>query len=186
MTACNRLMVQSIPRVSPRTLNISPSETGNAPPSRERASEGPRGFAASSRALVRLVCCQQFSSKNIACEQALLFGQAKQASRESASEDPRGFAAPSRALVRLVCCQQFSSKNIACEQALLFGQAKRASRERASEGPRGFAARSRAPARLVSLAQIGELARRLLKTHHSAQFRVQMSHHGEQKKINSS
>ena len=81
------------------------------------------------------------------------------------------------------CCQQFSSKNIACEQALLFGQAKRASRERASEGPRGFAARSRVLARLVSLAQIGELARRLLKTHHSAQCRVQMSHHGEQGKI---
>ena len=80
------------------------------------------------------------------------------------------------------CCQQFSSKNIACEQALLFGQATRASRERASEGPRGFAARSRVLARLVSLAQIGELARRLL-THLSAQFRVQMSHHGEQGKI---
>ena len=43
---------------------------------------------------------------------------------------------------------------VACEQALLFGQAKRASRER-------FAARSRVLARLVSLAQIGELARRL-------------------------
>ena len=85
-----------------------------------------------------------------------------------------------------LCCQQFSSKNIACEQALLFGQAKRASRERASEGRRGFAARSRALARLVSLAQIGELARRLLKTHHSAQFRVQMYHHGEQQEINSS
>ena len=81
------------------------------------------------------------------------------------------------------CCQQFSSKNIACEQALLFGQAKRASRERASEGPRGFAAGSRVLARLVSLAQIGELARRLLKTHLSAQSRVQMSHHGERGKI---
>ena len=46
---------------------------------------------------------------------------------------------------------------VACEQALLFGQAKRASRER-------FAARSRVLTRLislVSLAQIGELARRL-------------------------
>ena len=58
---------------------------------------------------------------------------------------------------------------VAYEQALLFGQAKRASRERASEGPsllssapRGFAARSRVLARLVSLAQIGELARRLI------------------------
>ena len=46
---------------------------------------------------------------------------------------------------------------IACEQAPLFGQAKRASRERTS----GFAARSRVLARLASLAQIGELARRL-------------------------
>ena len=54
------------------------------------------------------------------------------------------------------------NEQIACEQALLFGQAKRVSRERASEGPRkGFAARSRVLARLVSLAQIGELARRL-------------------------
>ena len=52
---------------------------------------------------------------------------------------------------------------LACEQALLFGQAKRASGERASEGPRGFAVRSRVLARLVSLAQIGELARRLKK-----------------------
>ena len=43
---------------------------------------------------------------------------------------------------------------LACEQALLFGQAKRASRER-------FAARSCVLARLVSLAQKGELARRL-------------------------
>ena len=50
---------------------------------------------------------------------------------------------------------------LACEQALLFGQAKRASRERAREGPRGLAARSRVFARLASLAQIGELARRL-------------------------
>ena len=53
---------------------------------------------------------------------------------------------------------------LACEQALLFGQAKRASRERASEGPapRGFAARSHVLATLVYLAQIGELARRLV------------------------
>ena len=43
---------------------------------------------------------------------------------------------------------------LACEQALLFGQAKRASQER-------FAARSRVLARLVSLAQKGELDRRL-------------------------
>ena len=59
---------------------------------------------------------------------------------------------------------------LACEQALLFGQAKRASRERASEGPflcpSGFAACSRVLARLVSLAQIGELARRLSGNEH--------------------
>ena len=42
---------------------------------------------------------------------------------------------------------------IACGQALLLGQAKRASRERRSL--------RRSLARLVSLAQIGELARRL-------------------------
>ena len=59
---------------------------------------------------------------------------------------------------------------IACGQALLFGQAKQASREHASEGPRkglsppprSLAARLRVLARFVSLAQIGELARRLL------------------------
>ena len=49
---------------------------------------------------------------------------------------------------------------IACEQALLFGRANRASRERASErrSREGPAPRSRV---LASLAQIGELARRL-------------------------
>ena len=58
---------------------------------------------------------------------------------------------------------------LACEQVLLFGQAKRASRERASKGPRfplplaaSPLARARVLARLVSLAQIGELARKLL------------------------
>ena len=55
---------------------------------------------------------------------------------------------------------------LACEEALLFGQAKWASPERSRRGllspaPRGFAARSRVLARLASLAQIGELARRL-------------------------
>ena len=52
----------------------------------------------------------------------------------------------------------FETREIACEQALPFGQAKRVSRERASEGP---LARN-VLARFVSLAQIGELARRLL------------------------
>jgi len=45
------------------------------------------------------------ANPNIACEQALLFGQAKRASRERASEGPRlrrGFAARSRVLARLV------------------------------------------------------------------------------------
>ena len=41
-------------------------------------------------------------------------------------------------------------KSIACKQALLFGRVKRVSRQRAS-----------GEARLASLAQIGELARRL-------------------------
>ena len=50
--------------VLPDIEPFSPSETGNAPPR----------------------CCQQFSSKNIACEQALLFGQVKRVSRERASE----------------------------------------------------------------------------------------------------
>ena len=48
---------------------------------------------------------------------------------------------------------------VACEQALLFGQASLA--RTLSSAPRGFAARSRVLARLASLAQIGELARRL-------------------------
>ena len=57
--------------------------------------------------------------------------------------------------------------SIACEQALLFGRSKRAARERASErrSREGLylssAPRSRVLARLASLAQIGELARRL-------------------------
>ena len=61
-------------------------------------------------------------------------------------------------------------EKIACEQALLFGRVKQASRERARErrsreGQRkeASAPRSRVLARLASLAQIGELARRLWK-----------------------
>ena len=51
---------------------------------------------------------------------------------------------------------------IACEKALLFGRVKRVSRERASERRSlSSAPRSRVVARLASLAQIGELARRL-------------------------
>jgi len=92
-------------------------------------------------------------------------------------------------VIRDAVFDHFSPFSLACEQALLFGQAKRASREREnvfsangislrlgevqmkickgslqallSSAPRGFAARSRVLARLVSLAQIGELARRL-------------------------
>ena len=44
--------------------------------------------------------------RHIACEQALLFGLAKQASRESASEAPRGFAARSRVHARLASLAQ--------------------------------------------------------------------------------
>ena len=58
-----------------------------------------------------------------------------------------------------------SSISLACKQALLFGQAKRASR--ASPAPYGFAARSRVLARLASLAQIGEIVRRLLLVLHT-------------------
>ena len=67
---------------------------------------------------------------------------------------------------------------LACEQALLFGQANRASRERAREGPGGLAACSRVFARLASLAQIGELARRLsaiLLTYEISKFVIYMS-----------
>ena len=45
---------------------------------------------------------------------------------------------------------------VACEQALLFGRVKRVSRVKRASAPR-----SRVLARLASLAQIGELARRL-------------------------
>ena len=51
---------------------------------------------------------------------------------------------------------------IACEQALLFGRVKRISRELASERrSREGPPRSRGLARFTSLAQIGELARRV-------------------------
>ena len=64
--------------------------------------------------------------------------------------------------------QSTSGKALACEQALLFGQTKRASRERASEGPFPCASRlcrslTRSRETRFSLAQIGELARRLYR-----------------------
>ena len=57
----------------------------------------------------------------IACEQALLFGQAKRASRERASEGllssaPRGFAARSRVLARPVSLAQ--TGELACRLEL--------------------------------------------------------------------
>ena len=42
----------------------------------------------------------------LACKQALLFGQAKQASRERASDAPRGLAARSPVLTRLASLTQ--------------------------------------------------------------------------------
>ena len=58
----------------------------------------------------------------------------------------------------------FNVYDLACEQALLFGRVKRVSRERTSERRSlSSAPRSRVLARLTSLAQIGELARRLCK-----------------------
>ena len=72
---------------------------------------------------------------------------------------------------------EYSKTSLACEQTLLFGQVKRVSRERASERRRregqrrwlqallSSAPRSRVIGRLASLAQIGELARRLRHLH---------------------
>ena len=82
---------------------------------------------------------------------------AKHAAHLCSSPQVYGVRSPPKFMVCILNC------SLACEQALLFGQAKRVSRKRASEGPRkGFAARSRVLARLASLAQIGELARRLI------------------------
>ena len=58
--------------------------------------------------------------------------------------------------------------SLACEQALLFRRVKRvlgkrASDRRSREGQRKGAPRSRVLARLASLAQVGELARRLCR-----------------------
>ena len=53
-------------------------------------------------------------------------------------------------------CSKVTKHNLTCKQALLFG------REGPRNAPCGLAARSRVLARLASLAQIGELARRLL------------------------
>ena len=66
---------------------------------------------------------------------------------------------------RVVNFASVGGKLLACEQALLFGRVKRVSREHASERRSceggGKDPRSRVLARLASLAQIGQLARRL-------------------------
>ena len=51
-------------------------------------------------------CWQQFSSKNIACEQALLFGQVKRVSRERASERRSREGLRSRVVARLASLAQ--------------------------------------------------------------------------------
>ena len=119
--------------VLPDIEPFSPSETGNAPPPR---------------------CCQQFSSKNIACEQALLFGQVKRVSRERASER-RSREGPTGVVSSFLRKQSLraSSPIWASNASLARTRERRPSRLRRS------LARSRALARLVSLAQIGELAR---------------------------
>ena len=66
-----------------------------------------------------------------------------------------------RAYERIVLNITWRDREIACEQALLFGRVKLVSRERAGER-RSREGRSRVLARLDSLAQIGELARRLI------------------------
>ena len=55
----------------------------------------------------------EFPNENVACEQALLFGQAKRAFQERVSEglrtpfpSPRGFAARTRILTRLISLAQ--------------------------------------------------------------------------------
>ena len=66
-----------------------------------------------------------------------------------------------RAYEKIVLNITWRDREIACEQALLFGRVKLVSRERAGER-RSREGRSRVLARLASLAQIGELARRLI------------------------
>ena len=62
-------------------------------------------------------------------------------------------------LAQLLFSQENLRLRVACEQVLLFGRVKRVSRERASE--RRSRERQGGLARLASLAQIGELARRV-------------------------
>ena len=61
--------------------------------------------------------------------------------------------------IKTMACElgQLAISRVACEQALLFGRVKRFSRERCERA----APRSPVLARLASLAQMGELARRL-------------------------
>ena len=74
----------------------------------------------------------------------------------------------------LLTCTKVSTIyfEVVCEQALLFGRAKRVSRERASERRRSLSLtpRSSVLARLASLAQTGELARRLISRPYSSKF----------------
>ena len=149
-------MVQSIPRVSSRTLNLFPLRRLEMPPPR---------------------CCQQFSSKNIACEQALLFGQVKRVSRERASERRSREGPPG-------VVSSFLRKHSLRASSPIW--ASNASLARTRERRPSRLRRSLACSRETRFTCPNRRACSLLKTHHSAQFRVQMSHHGEQKKINSS
>ena len=79
----------------------------------------------------------------------------------------------------LLICTKVSTIyfEVVCEQALLFGRARRVSRERASERRRSLSLtpRSRVLARLASLAQTGELARRLISRPWVVNFTVDLS-----------
>ena len=122
-------------------------------------------------------CWQQFSSKNIACEQALLFGQVKRVSRERASERRSREGPPG-------VVSSFLRKHSLRASSPIW--ASNASLARTRERRPSRLRRSLARSRETRFTCPNRRACSLLKTHHSAQFRVQMSHHGEQKKINSS
>ena len=63
---------------------------------------------------------------------------------------------------------------VACVQAAHLEDFVKSRRARGNSAPRGFPARSRVLARLASLAQIGELARRLILLHQTP-FQLRLS-----------
>ena len=99
-----------------------------------------------------------FNVHAIACEQALHLGDIVKSTRARGSRLRRSLArsrANGELARRLFTIPDTfcAATKIACEQALLFGRVRRVSREHVP--------RSRVLARLTSLAQMGQLARRL-------------------------